>query len=129
MQRLALISKLGLHTNHYLTLARPLPSALLAAMAVCLMALAQLYELLVSAPGPGPDPGWVGASAEPHTCVGMGVSLPKASADKSAGEVPGTVTVRAAPPRPQPGESPTCSQGSVMLRGQRGSWHLDGTES
>lgn len=109
MRKLALASKLGLPTDHYLTLARPLPSALLAAMAVCLMLPAQLYELLMSAHGPGPSPGRAdraGASAESHTRVGMGGCLPKASADESAGQVPGTVEVRAAPLQPQQGELP-----------------------
>ena len=81
-QKRALLAKLGLPTDHYLTLARPLPSSLLAAAAVCLMPGAQAYELLNASEIGGVQAGEAARS------------------DASDGRVPGTVQVRAAPASP-----------------------------
>lgn len=104
MQTRALLSKLGLPTNHYITLARPLPATLLAAMAVCLMPSGQAYELLMSADGPEADSGRAGragAAPEPGSIKSVGIGLSATgtsdSADGSSGQVPGTVEVKAAP--------------------------------
>ena len=111
MQTRALLSKLGLPTNHYITLARPLPATLLAAMAVCLMPPRQAYELLVSADGPEADSGRAGragASAEPGSIKSVGIGLSAGasteSSNASADRVPGTVEVRAAPLQPAQGQ-------------------------
>ena len=114
MQRRALLSKLGLPTNLYLTFARPLPSILLAATAVCLMPDAQAYELLMSADGPSTEAGLadtVEASFQPGSNGQPGSKGPKPSAEASgngacetAAHVPGMVEVKAAPLQPQQGE-------------------------
>lgn len=96
VQRRALLAQLGLPTEYYITLARALPSTLLAATAVCLMPDAQAYELLTSSDGP----------AEASRAQRDGRAQPGSNghenhstdaADGLSGRVPGTIEVRAAP--------------------------------
>ncbi len=105
MQRRALLTQLGLPTDYYLTLARALPSTLLAATAVCLMPDEQAYELLTSSHGPG---------GEASRAQGDGSAQPGStghenhSSDAANGlsdQVPGTVEVRAAPTLQEQGVS------------------------
>lgn len=111
MQKRALLSKLGLPDNHYVTLAQPLPATLLAAMAICLMPHAQAYELLISADGPEADTGragWASAGPEPGSIKSVGIGLSAGitsdSADGSSSQVPGTVEARAMPLQPAQGQ-------------------------
>ena len=95
-QKRALLTKLGLPTDHYLTLARPLPSSLLAAAAVCLMPDVQAYELLHASE--------IGA-AEAGEAVRSDATAASGLDERHAfyGRVPGMVHVRAAPASQQEG--------------------------
>ena len=95
-QKRALLAKLGLPTSHYLTLARPLPSSLLAAAAVCLMPKAQAYELLHATEIGAVE---AGEAARSDATAAPG---PK-DCHASNGRVPGMVEVRAAPASQQQG--------------------------
>lgn len=103
MQRRALLGTLGLPTDYYLTLTRPLPSTLLAATVVCLMPDAQAYQLLHASPS--------SALQQTHTdeviASSTSLSLPLSASlaanrearmqESSSSRVPGTVEVQAAP--------------------------------
>ena len=109
MQRRALLSKLGLPTNHYLTLTRPLPSTLLAATAVCLMPDAQAYELLTSADGPNTKTSLADSAKASNGQLGSNGVKPSAEASGngergSECQMPGMVEVKAAPLQPEQGE-------------------------
>ena len=95
-QRHALLAKLGLPTDHYLTLALPLPSSLLAAAAVCLMPDAQAYELLHAS-----EIGAVEAAEAARSDATAASGLDECHA--FYGRVPGMVEVRAAPASQQEG--------------------------
>ena len=95
-QKRALLAKLGLPTDHYLTLARPLPSSLLAAAAVCLMPEAQAYQLLHAS-----ETGTVEAGDAARSDATAAPGLKDWHALN--GQVPGMVEVGAAPASPQQG--------------------------
>lgn len=110
MQRRALLAALGLPTNFYLTLARPLPSTLLAATAVCLMPDAQAYELLSTSGTSSQQAGQARtASSNPQLSLSGDKPADMASSGKgkqrlaSAGPVAGTVEVKASPAYQQQG--------------------------
>ena len=101
----ALLAKLGLPTQHYLTRAAPLPAALVAAAAVCHLPESQAYELLASAmpeAHTSPQP----ASATAACSKARRPNAPSGGRDKtkcgnkagsSPAAIPGLVEVRPAP--------------------------------
>ena len=95
-QKHAVLAKLGLPTNHYLTLARPLPPSLLAAAAVCLMPDAQAYELLIASENGAAE---AGEAARMDATASSGLNEQRTS----HGRVPGMMDVRAAPSAQQQG--------------------------
>jgi hypothetical protein len=99
MQRRALLAMLGLPTNYYLTLTRPLPSTLLAATAVCLMPDVQAYQLLHAATSTALqhiDADGVVASSASHSLpvsASLAVNGEVKKLASSPSQVPGTVEV------------------------------------
>ena len=108
MQRHAVLAKLGLPTDQYLTLARSLPSSLLAAAAVCLMPDAQAYELLNAS-----EMGTAEAGEAPKSDATASLDLNEQHA--SHGRVPGTVEVRAAPASQQQGTHDLFDLAAVLM--------------
>ncbi len=96
----ALLAKLSLPTQHYLTRAVPLPTALVAAAAICHLPDSQAYALLASAAPPAaatalqPANSMAACAEEQHAAAGSCIAGGKG--DGSA-TLPGMVEVRAAP--------------------------------
>ena len=121
MQRRALLGTLGLSTDYYLTLTRPLPSTLLAATAVCLMPDAQAYQLLHASPSTALQQ----IHADEVITSSASLSLPLSaslaanweakSQESNSSREPGTVEVRAAPRHQEQGIFPCMSSSCRIL--------------
>ena len=135
MQRRALLGMLGLPTDYYLTLTRPLPSTLLAATTVCLMPDAQAYQLLHASPSTALQQTQAAEVIASSASLSLPVSASLA-ANKEAkkyestfSRVPGTVEVRAAPRHQEQGGFPSMSPSCKILVLSRFHFYLQPSRS
>lgn len=95
----ALLHRLGLQTDHFLTRAQPLPSTLLVTAALCSQPISQTYRLLTQLPARSTtaDSQAAPSSKAPDTKQSTGSSHVNGNPEKGSGQGPGVIEVKPAP--------------------------------